>query len=69
MEYRIARSIINSDNNIVYEGENVKVTLDDRCVLCGIVGGIFDREKRVVLDCEYFTVNICVDNIKNITKE
>ena len=68
MEYRVANVIVDSEENIVYEGENVKVTFDDGSVVCGTVESIFDREKRVTLNCKHFDVNIGIDKITNITK-
>ena len=41
MEYRVANVIVDSEENIVYEGENVKVTFDDGSVVCGTVESIF----------------------------
>lgn len=69
MEYRIASVIVDNDGDIVYEGENVRIALDDGCFLYGTIVGIFDREKILNIECEYFTLNIGVHRITSITKE
>ena len=69
MEYRVKISVVDNDGDIVYEGENVRITLDDGCILVGTIGGIFDREKILNINCEYFTLNIGVGRITSITKE
>ena len=68
MEYRIANVIVDENGCIIEEGESIKVTLDDGCVLYGTVEGIFDREKRVIFNCKHFDVNIGIDKITNIAK-
>ena len=60
--------IVDENGCIIEEGENVKVTFDDESVVCGTVESIFDREKRVILNCKHFDVNIGIDKITNITK-
>ena len=69
MEYRIANVIVDENGCIIEKGESVKITLDDGCVLVGTIGDIFDREETIDLECEYFTVNIGIHRITNITKE
>lgn len=69
MEYRVKIAIVDNDGDIVYEGENVRITLDDGCVLVGTIGYIFDREETLDIECEYFTLNIGVGRITSITKE
>lgn len=68
MEYRIARVIVDSEGNIVEEGESVKLELDNGSVLIGCIIDIFS-DGSFDLECEYFTVNIGIGRIVSITKE
>lgn len=69
MEYRIANVIVDSEGNIVEEGEDVKLYLDDGSVLIGCIVDIFNRDETLDIECEYFTLNIGVGRIVSITKE
>ena len=68
MEYRIASVIVDSEGNIVEEGESVKLELDDGSVLIGCIVDIFS-DGLFEIECEYFTLNIGAGRIVSITKE
>jgi len=68
MEYRVANVIVDSEGNIVEEGENIKLELDDGSVLIGCIVDIFS-DGSFEIECEYFTLNIGIGRIVSITKE
>lgn len=69
MEYRIASVIVDSEGNIVEEGESVKLELDDGSVLIGCIVDIYSNEGTFEIECEYFTLDIGIGRIVSITKE
>lgn len=69
MEYRIVSVIMDENGCVIEEGESVKITLDDGCVLVGQIADFFTGDDTLDVDCEYFTLNIGVHRITSITKE
>lgn len=69
MEYRVASVIVDSEGNVVEEGECVKLKLDDGSVLIGYIVDIYSNEEMFEIECEYFTLDIGIGRIVSITKE
>ena len=69
MEYRTVSVIMDENGYIIEEGESVKITLDDGCVLVGVLDDFFTGDNTIDINCEYFTLNIGVHRITSITKE
>ena len=66
MEYRIVTTIVDSEGNLFEEGEGVILELDDGSILSGQIGDIFS-DGSFDIDCAYFSININIENITEIT--
>ena len=69
MEYRIVSVIMDENGCVIEEGESVKITLDDGCVIVGVLDDLSIGDNTIDVECEYFTINIDFHRITNITTE
>lgn len=69
MEYRIVSVIMDENGCVIEEGESVKITLDDGCVIVGVLDDLSIGDDTLDIECEYFTLNVGIGRITSITKE